>query len=404
MPDNTRRRRALPIIGGQGVRSLPRYLITDNATIYEELDATTGWSVPSGTMELNTTDFVSGTGSIKLTSAVGTSTYLEKAGSWNFSGKSANIAVWVYLHSAVTTLSAFMIYMANDAGFTNHFYCNITTILHTGWNVINPATWTVGAGAPSWDNPIVRIRLRESVVAGQTGITSWDRLEAGGTRRPAVVLSFDDGGASVYTQAYQIMKQRKLVGTAYMIGNSLTDAISLAQLQEMEHGGWAIANHTQTHTDLTTLSQADAQTELTNGKNTLDAAGFTANSSHVAYPVGNRNATVVAAMQAAGMLTGRAVAGNELEVEYAELYNLSGNTHDNTVSLATSKGRIDTAVSTGKVAFMLFHILAASAGAATWAISDFTALMDYIVSQNVQSLTIGEFYRLRSGSIMVNHR
>lgn len=386
--------------------TLPKNLILTPAIIIDELDSITGWAAANGSRALNNSEFISGTGSVKLTgNGASGSTHIEKAGSWNLAGQSDNIAFWVYIHSALSTIINLVIYLSNDAGFTNFFFSQIGTPLHTGWNVINPVNWTIGGGAPSWNSPMVRVRLRTSCNVGDVPITSWDRLEYGATRKPAVLISFDDGISSAYTQGFKIMHDRGLVGTMYMIGNILgSSGVSLVQLREMERAGWAIANHSYTHTDFTTLNQANVQAELTNCKNALDAAGFTENSSHVGYPFGTRNATTMLAMQAVNMMTGRMVDGNPMAIEYTDPYNISCKKHDNTVSLATSKGYIDNAIALNKVVGLLFHNILQSAGADTWSVSDFTALMDYILSKNIQCLNVGEFYKLRSNYTSVNHK
>ena len=67
-----------------------------------------------------------------------------------------------------------------------------------------------------------------------------------------VVLSFDDGHASVYSAAYPIAKAAGMRGTLYLNGTFIgaPDNLTLAQVKELYAAGWDVGNHTFDHTAL----------------------------------------------------------------------------------------------------------------------------------------------------------
>ena len=76
-------------------------------------------------------------------------------------------------------------------------------------------------------------------------------------REGAVSLTFDDGIMSAYTEAFPILNDAGMAGTAYINSSTAVKEtgrnIDLAQLTEMQNDGWDIANHESVHYDLTSL-------------------------------------------------------------------------------------------------------------------------------------------------------
>jgi len=210
------------------------------------------------------------------------------------------------------------------------------------------------------------------------------------------------------------MLGKRMVGTVYVISDLIGTGSywSTSELREAYTNGWDIGNHTKDHTDLTTLTQVQAAAELTDCKTVLDGLGFTRASSHVAYPGGLKNDTVLAAMNDAGMLSGRTVnsastnaPANRLVMPTIEWRCKPTFSIDFTISLATVKTYVDRAIARGEVLTLLFHqLVAAGPGASQWLISDFQSLIDYIEARKVTTLTASEIYALQSDSLWINHK
>lgn len=206
---------------------------------------------------------------------------------------------------------------------------------------------------------------------------------------------FDDGSPSSYAEGFAYMNSKGIVGTEYVATSFVGDGshVTSAQLVEMNAAGWAIGNHTKTHATLTSLSQAAAQAELTGAANDLTGWELAANAKHVAYPSGLYNDTVLAAMDAAGMLTGRTTNAGSFRLPLSEHRMLPCTQILNTTTLDEAKALIDTAMAKGMILPIVFHELVASPSTTyEWAISDFQALIDYVVTQSYACINIADLY------------
>ncbi len=68
-----------------------------------------------------------------------------------------------------------------------------------------------------------------------------------------VVISFDDGDLSVYTDAFPIMQEFGFTGVNYIVVNyiGMEGFMSVDQLKELAAAGWETGSHSMTHSDLT---------------------------------------------------------------------------------------------------------------------------------------------------------
>jgi peptidoglycan/xylan/chitin deacetylase (PgdA/CDA1 family) len=237
---------------------------------------------------------------------------------------------------------------------------------------------------------------------GAQGEHNIDALIPSSKRKSEVatlLIQFDDGADDVYQYGFPYMQEKGVKGTCYAVTSLIGTAgyMTWAQLLELHAAGWTIGNHTQNHTDLTTLSQADATTEINAGKTDLIAQGITDNPLHLAYPGGANNSTVQAAAAAAGMLTGRGIGSAVLGQWWAyNIYQLRKcKNFGDTLSLAQAEAWVDELIRTGDVGIALLHGLhLTTASSYTWIVSDFQAFIDYVVSKGIRVLTISEAYSI----------
>jgi len=68
-----------------------------------------------------------------------------------------------------------------------------------------------------------------------------------------VIITFDDGDATVYSQAYPIMREYGFSGVNYLVVNYVgTDGyMTVDHLKELAAAGWETGSHSMTHRDLT---------------------------------------------------------------------------------------------------------------------------------------------------------
>jgi peptidoglycan/xylan/chitin deacetylase (PgdA/CDA1 family) len=126
----------------------------------------------------------------------------------------------------------------------------------------------------------------------------------------ALAVTFDDGYASVITDALPILTRLGLVGTVFPRLDRLGQAGSLtsADLVRLRDAGWEIGSHTLTHPQLTALDDRSLEHELRESKHRLEAE-IGAPCSAIAYPRGEADRRVVAAAAAVGYEAGAALLG-----------------------------------------------------------------------------------------------
>jgi len=77
-----------------------------------------------------------------------------------------------------------------------------------------------------------------------------------GAQLPAkpILLTFDDGGETVYTDAFPIMQKYGFTGTVYTVYNFVEAGLFMDrdQIRELHSAGWEIGSHSVSHLDLTT--------------------------------------------------------------------------------------------------------------------------------------------------------
>jgi peptidoglycan/xylan/chitin deacetylase (PgdA/CDA1 family)/sulfur relay (sulfurtransferase) complex TusBCD TusD component (DsrE family) len=121
-------------------------------------------------------------------------------------------------------------------------------------------------------------------------------------------LTFDDGNVEHSTVVQPMLQSHGMKGTFYvnsgLVGNA--GKMSWAQVQALASTGNEIGGHTLDHPDLTTLSTADATTEIANDRQNFIAHGITP--TDFAYPFGAYNSTIEGIVKNAGYDSARVIA------------------------------------------------------------------------------------------------
>lgn len=218
---------------------------------------------------------------------------------------------------------------------------------------------------------------------------------------PAVMIHFDDGEASLYTEAFAYMNPLGMKGTAYIISPPFQN-VTDAQMVEMDAAGWDMGNHTTTTTHLDTLTEEEQESAISGQKTVLDGLGLTRASSHVAYPSGAFNVDTLTAMAATSMLTGRSVYSTRETMRYyaANPFLLPCKYADAVDDPDDIIDHIEAILCTGAIASIVFHdIVSSGASGNQYNRADFREIVDWIYSHRLPTLTITQVYALMSGSI-----
>jgi peptidoglycan/xylan/chitin deacetylase (PgdA/CDA1 family) len=115
-----------------------------------------------------------------------------------------------------------------------------------------------------------------------------------------VVLSFDDGYRPQFTYALPELRKHGWAGVLSLKaeGSDLYES----NVKAMIAAGWELASHTIDHSDLTTLDAAQLKRE-TAGARTILRRDYGVPVRDFCYPAGRFDATVIAAVEAAGYVT-----------------------------------------------------------------------------------------------------
>lgn len=107
-----------------------------------------------------------------------------------------------------------------------------------------------------------------------------------------VWITFDDGNADFYTQAYPILKKYGVKATNHIITGFVqegrTSNLTIEQMKEMKENGISFQSHTVNHPDLSTSDHQTQNTELQDSKTFLDQA-LNQDTIAIAYPAGRYN-------------------------------------------------------------------------------------------------------------------
>jgi peptidoglycan/xylan/chitin deacetylase (PgdA/CDA1 family) len=138
-----------------------------------------------------------------------------------------------------------------------------------------------------------------------------------------IVITFDDGFADIYHNAYPILNEFGFVGVVYIISGmvNMGGHLNLEQIQELAINGWEIGSHSVNHYDLTKLDGFSLVEELQQSKIALEEM---VGSSIVtfAYPYGEANDEVRQKTEQVGYRAGMRLGINTTHM-LSMLYNLN---------------------------------------------------------------------------------
>jgi hypothetical protein len=352
--------------------------ITHKGTILEDFTSTNGWSnLYNSTFSLVDPPDKAEFGGIKRSGqclqaqaiTAGTSHRIEKTVSWNLTS-STNIYFSFYIGDLTEFVSGAVgisIKLSSTTDYSSCYSLDVwgdqnwyNTRLEQGWNtfIIPKADFTV-TGSPNWGS-IIRLRVGCGPRDGtKTAPIIMDEVRKDVMCRPVILLSIDDGYASDYN--YRNLWLNKGINLTHFlrtneIGN--TDRLTIANCQDLQGYGDCMANHTNDHTNLTTLDTANIINRVNTATSFLVSNGLSG-WEYLAYPYGAYNpGTVIPAVKQAGIKIARAVHGvgppSVLETPvYDSLYNIRSYELGPTTNATTVNGYIDQCIS--KMALFSIH-------------------------------------------------
>ena len=377
-------------------------------TLIEGFETVGDWTLSGagGLIAADTVNFKENTQGIKVTSVNNVSATITKTISKSFALVD-RFSIWVYIDdiSLYSQVSTSLLILSSTADFSKIFTVSISVgnAMSNGWNKLMFLKSDFAAvGGEDWANTMIRLRFRVLSAANSTVNVTLDDLRYGEYARPKCIISFDDGADGVYNEGYPYMRTKGFRGVVYepegAVRTVAAGYMTLAQLTEMYNYGWDICNHSLTHpSNMTVLTQAEAETEISGQESWLVANNFIRNNmqKHFAIPSSTYNSTTLAALAAQRVATSRSGIDAIQQPFVQDNLLLKRGTITSTTTLATVKGYIDNAIAKGGVIIFNFHQLITTPTQSTeWAIADFKALMDYLYvkSPQIDVVTISEWY------------
>jgi peptidoglycan/xylan/chitin deacetylase (PgdA/CDA1 family) len=177
------------------------------------------------------------------------------------------------------------------------------------YHVINPPP--PGAPYPGLYVPVDEFAAQmEALKAAGWHAVTMDQVEANWTRgvplgrgKP-IVLTFDNGYASQYTNALPVLKRLGWVGVENIQLTGLPPSqggLSEAQVRGLIAAGWELDTQGISHADLITLDAAELHYQVATARQLLKSR-YRVPVNWFCYPSGHYNPTVIAAVRAAGFV------------------------------------------------------------------------------------------------------
>jgi peptidoglycan/xylan/chitin deacetylase (PgdA/CDA1 family) len=383
------------------VKVVEQNFVEDETGGFEDLSE---WTVTGtgASIEADTVNFKEGTQGIKITSTNAASAYAISPddAKYDLSGNN-RFSAWVYIDDVSKMFQSGVALFYFYTGSVDYFIYSVTgSKLRTGWNriVFNKDDFTEN-NSPDWNNPVIQIRIRALSLSGETVNLTVDDLRIERYEKPKVVVSFDDGNLTDYTEAFAYMETLGLKGTSFTPGDNvgLANQMTLAQLKELYAAGWDIGNHSYSHVDLTSLTDAQVKAEITTEANYLINNGMPRAAYMLAWPFSALNDATVESVREAGIIVGRTGTNDISPHEIQEKLKLNRGTVSNTSSIADLTGYADNVIENGGVLVYNFHDIVNPADSLTDCLpATFKAVMDYLKLKQDQGMldvvTISEWY------------
>lgn len=255
-----------------------------------------------------------------------------------------------------------------------------------------------------------RLRIGNNGVGESNTISIYGILKNKCARKGTVILDFDDGWLSQYSEAWQYMRSKGIVGNVAVIAASVGTAgfVTLDKLKAMYESGWSMIVHGDFPHEATLVSYANIYADVLANQAYVQTNFDYDGAAHYVLPAGDESPLHTSnVLTALGFVTSRTTekvnlpaypTSNNSSIG-SSFYHIPSVQGSAFVSLATLKKYYDRAKQAGIGVRFQFHRIVSSLTADTQneiLTSDFQAFIDYIAadvaSNVVWNPTVPQWY------------
>jgi peptidoglycan/xylan/chitin deacetylase (PgdA/CDA1 family) len=209
----------------------------------------------------------------------------------------------------------------------------------------------------------------------------------------------------VPVDAKTITIENRLVGTGSVTIDDTTlgvnNYMNSTQVKALDTAGQEIGGHTQSHKDLTTLSPADAQTEINGGRNDLLNGGITS-VLPFDYPYGTYSPSVQQIVQSAGFTSARTVTPG-FNGKDSDKFALKAQSVNADTTLATVQSWVTQAAAQHTWLILVFHEIQTDLTNSPYGTTpaNLQAIVNYLKTNNIATETLSQGASLMNGGVVV---
>ncbi len=232
---------------------------------------------------------------------------------------------------------------------------------------------------------------------------------ADGDPHGIISIAFDDGKQNQYDNAYPLLSEKGMVATYYVISDEVgnqPDFMTYPELQALQDNGNEIGSHSKSHVNLNYLPTNESiEEEVLGSKTALTSHDLTIN--NFAYPFGGAYNDTVDSYVSQYYTSGRDYINNISPMSYPWqdytnftnfylVYGFAGENGNDTTVLQRLKDAVDTVYDNNYWGVFVFHNVVPDSSNTDYEIStaNFEAFLDYIVQQQISTLTVNQVLNL----------
>lgn len=372
------------------VLAQPVEQLTANGTLIDEFDSTEGLAPYNANITLDTSNKISGGGSIKLQSTTTGYFALDKTLQLDLSN-SKNFEVNTYIEDK-TKIDSIAVVLFTNNNYNDYIVDYIGQYeLNNGWNCLRRELSKFTNNNASLSNTTL---MRLVVNFNSPEITiNFDKVQHNVVGKTEVMFNFEGGYYETYTEAYPILKAKGYTANVFPIKQIVEyqnmEFLDYTDLTNLYRAGWDIGNCTESYpTNMSTLTYEQKKLEYSNAKDWLNKNNWTRGSDFVAYPLGFCDNDTLRIMSELNVKSAFTMTYGIQTVPAENLYNLKTININETTTLDFIKSDIDKALNTGSsIAFTIGKINT----------TQLTEVVNYISSKNIEVATMSKWYSQHQG-------